>query len=102
MVPAQEKTCGRIQRIATKMLPELKDLPYEERLKEMHLTTQRKKREIGDLITIYKLMSNLEETDRKNLIMKRKGEARNLWGHKKKLQKEICLNDKEVQFSPQK
>ena len=29
----------RIQRIATKMLPELEDLPYEERLKEMHLKT---------------------------------------------------------------
>ena len=29
----------RIQRIATKMMPEFEDLPYEERLKEMHLTT---------------------------------------------------------------
>ena len=29
----------RIQRIATKMVPDLGDLPYEERLKEMHLTT---------------------------------------------------------------
>ena len=29
----------RIKRIATKIVPELEDLPYEERLKEMHLTT---------------------------------------------------------------
>ena len=28
-----------IQRIATKMVPELEELTYEERLKEMHLTT---------------------------------------------------------------
>ena len=29
----------RIQRIAIKMVPELEDLTYEERLKEMHLIT---------------------------------------------------------------
>ena len=63
----------RIQRIGTKMVPELEDLPYEERLKEMHLTTLKERRERDDLITIYKLMSNLEETDRKELILRRKG-----------------------------
>ena len=83
----------RIQRIATKMVPELEDLTYEERLKEMHLTTLKERRERGDLITIYKLMNNLEETDRKDLILRRKGEARHLKGHKKKLQKGICWND---------
>ena len=51
----------RVQRIATKMVPELKDPTYEERLKEMHLTTLKERRERGDLITIYKLMNNLEE-----------------------------------------
>ena len=76
----------RIQRIATKMVLDLEDLIYEERLiKEMHLTTLKEWRKIGDLITIYKLMNILEETDRKNLILlRRKGEARNLRGHKKK------------------
>ena len=38
-------------------------------------------------------MNNLEETDRKGLILKRKGKTRNLRGHEKKLQKGICLND---------
>ena len=37
----------RIQRIATKMVPELEDLTYEERL-----TTLKERRERGDLITI--------------------------------------------------
>ena len=83
----------RIQRIATKMVLELKDLTYEERLKEMHLTTLKERRERGDLITIYKLMNNLEETDRKDLILRRKREARNLIGHKKKLLNGFCLND---------
>ena len=62
------------------MVPELEDLTYEERLKEMHLTTLKERRERGDLITIYKFMNNLEETDRKDLILRRKGEARNLRG----------------------
>ena len=69
----------KIQRIATKMMPELDYLLYEERLKEMHLTTLKKRRE-GDLITIYKLMNKLKETDRKYLILRRKGEARNMRG----------------------
>ena len=71
------------------MVPELEDLPYEKRLKEMHLTTLKERRERDDLITIYKLMNNLELTDRKDLILRRKGEAKNLSGHKKKLQKGI-------------
>ena len=64
------------------MVPELEDLTYEERLKELHLTTLKERRERGDLNTIYKLMNNLEETDRKDLILIRKGEARNLRDHK--------------------
>ena len=66
------------------MVPELEELIYEERLKEMHLTTLKERRKRGDLITIYKLMNNLEKTDRKDLMLRRKGEARNLRGHKKK------------------
>ena len=65
MVPAQKKHVLkfiRIQKILTKMVPELEDLPYEERLKQMHLTTLKERRERGDLITLYELMNNLEET----------------------------------------
>ena len=38
----------RIQRIATKIVPALEDLLYEERLKEMHLATLKERRERGD------------------------------------------------------
>ena len=82
----------RIKGIATKMVSDLLDLTYEERLKEMQLTTLKERRERGNFIIIYKLMNNLEETDRKYLIMKRKGEARCLRGHKKLLQTGICVN----------
>ena len=42
----------------------------------MHLTTLKERRNRRDLITTYELMNNLEETDRKDLIMKRKEEKR--------------------------
>ena len=93
---------GRIQRIATKMVPELENLTYEARLKEIHWTTLKERRERGDLITIYKLMNNLEDTDRKDQILRRKGEAKNLRGHKKILHKGVCLRYKKVQFSLKK
>ena len=62
----------RIQRRATKMVSDLEGLTYKERLKGMQPTTLKER---VDLITMYKLMSNLEETDRKYLIMKRIGMA---------------------------
>ena len=68
----------------------------------MHLTTLKERRERDDLITIYKLMNNLEETDRIDLILRRKGKVRNLRGHKKKLQKGICLNDTKKYSFPQR
>ena len=34
----------------------------------MQLTTLKERRERGDLITIWKLMNNLEETDRKKTL----------------------------------
>ena len=40
---------------------------------------------------MYKLLNNLEEIDRKVLILKRKEEARNLRGHKKKIAKRNFL-----------
>ncbi len=43
----------RIQRAATKMVPTLRDLSYEERLERLKLLMLEKRREKGDLITIY-------------------------------------------------
>ena len=42
----------------------------------MQLTTLKERIEGGDVIAIYELMSNLEEADRKYLIMKIKREAK--------------------------
>ena len=47
----------RIQRIATKMVPELEDITYEERLKEMHLTTLKERRE---RLYLYLYLKNIQ------------------------------------------
>ena len=56
----------------------------------------KERKERGDLITIYKLMNNLEETDRKNLIL-RTGEAKNLRGQEK-IAKRNLLRYKKYRF----
>ena len=55
-IPYRKKdiyTLERIQRRATKMIPELRDLSYEERLKECGLTTLETRRLRGDQIKVF-------------------------------------------------
>ena len=51
----------RIQREGTKMLPKLQDLDYEKRLKDIELITFQDRRELEDLIIIYKLINWIEK-----------------------------------------
>ena len=50
-----------VQRRATKLTKELKNLPYELRLRKLGLITLEKRRDRGDLIQIYKIINGLEE-----------------------------------------
>ncbi len=56
MVPPQKekhiRKLERIQRIATKLVPELQDFQYDEKLREMKLMTLEERRERGDLTAI--------------------------------------------------
>ena len=58
-----------MQRAATKVTPELQDLPYEERLttSRMELTTLEKRRERGDMIILFRLLYGMENIDRGDL-----------------------------------
>ena len=57
-------TLERIQRRATKMIPELRDLSYEERLKECGLTTLETRRLRGDQFEFFKILNGYENIDR--------------------------------------
>ena len=53
----------KIQRRATKLIPELRDLTYEERLKECRLTTLETRRLRGDQIEVFKILNGYENID---------------------------------------
>ena len=55
----------KIQRRATKLIPELRDLTYEERLKECGLTTLETRRLRGDQIEVFKILNGYNSKLRK-------------------------------------
>lgn len=52
-----------MQRRATKLIPELRNLDYSQRLTALNLTDLRTRRLRGDLIQMYKLINNFESVD---------------------------------------
>ena len=50
----------QVQHRATKMITSLRDLPYEQMLKECNLTTLEERRNRGDLLETHKIMNGLE------------------------------------------
>ena len=84
-------TLERIQRRATKMIPELRDLSYEERLKECGLTTLETRRLRGDQIEVFKILNGYENIDR-NMFFSLKKDSRTR-GHEVKLVKDQCRLD---------
>ena len=84
-------TLERIQRRATKMFPELRDLSYEERRKECGLTTLETRRLRGDQIEVFKILNGYENIDR-NMFFSLKKDSRTR-GHEVKLVKDQCRLD---------
>ena len=60
----------KVQRRATKLLPELKNLPYEDRLRVLKLPTLKYRRLRNDLLHIYKLTHNMVEMDQRTHCQK--------------------------------
>ena len=94
-------TLERIQRRATKMIPKLRDLSYEERLKECGLTTLETRRLRGDQIEVFKILNGYENIDR-NMFFSLKKDSRTR-GHEVKLVKDQCrLDIRKHSFSQRK
>ena len=53
----------KVQRRATKLLPDIKNLPYDDRLKTLNLPTLKYRRLRSDLLHLYKLTHNMVEMD---------------------------------------
>ncbi len=59
----------KVQRAATRWVPSLRDLSYEERLKKLQLPTLTERREKGDMIMLYKYVEGMEKIDVKEYVI---------------------------------
>jgi hypothetical protein len=78
-----------VQRRATKLIPDLKELSYPERLKQLHLPTLAHRRRRGDMINVYKYLHNQYTTKHPFHLAEHRGTR----GHELKLQKQHCRLD---------
>ena len=65
---ADMKLVERVQRRATRLVPELRQLPYEERLKKLHLPTLQYRRRRGDMVMMYNIMHGHSGLDKDDLF----------------------------------
>jgi len=57
------ETLERVQRTATRLVPQLRKFSYEERLQKLGLTTLKDRRQRGDMIEVFKLLEGFENVD---------------------------------------
>jgi len=53
----------RVQRTATRLIPQFRKLGYEERLRKLGLTTLKERRQRGDMIEVFKLLAGVKNID---------------------------------------
>jgi ribonucleases P/MRP protein subunit RPP40 len=89
----------KVQRKSTKLVQGFEKLGYKQRLEKLGLTTLEKRRERGDLIEAYKLLTGKEKID-SNQFFQRNNQDRESRGHSKKLfQQRSRLNVRKYSFS---
>ena len=81
----QSRKIESVQRRATKLIPNLKELPYEERLRKLKLPSLKYRRLRGDMINVYKILND-ENSESKHLLPLNTSNYHTR-GHDKKLQK---------------
>ena len=63
-----QKAVERVQRRATRLIPSIRDLPYEERLRELDLPSLAYRRRRGDMIQTYKIINGIDRLDKSKLF----------------------------------
>ncbi len=89
------KLIERVQRRATKQVPELSNLSYEERLKRLELPTLSYRRARGDMIEVYKYLHGSYQASPDLLPLDNNGKTR---GHSLKLGKRYCRTSMRQSF----
>ena len=65
------ETLEKVQRRATKLVPSLRNLPYEDRLRRLNLPTLEERRKRGDLIETFKILKQHDQVDPHNFLLSR-------------------------------
>ena len=89
----------RVQRAATKLPSTLANMAYEDRLRELELLTLEDRRERGDLIAMYRIVSGIDALDRSDLVVRDLTSVRQ---HGKKLKLGVCRRDVKKHSFPQR
>ena len=84
------ETLEKVQRRATKLVPSLRNLPYEDRLRRLNLPTLEEQRRRGDLIETFKILKQHDQVDRQNFFIMREDATgrKNTRGHHLKIFKQ--------------
>ena len=87
----------KVQRRATKMIKEIRNLSYKERLRKCNLMTLESRRRRYDLIETFKIMKNISKVNVQKLFTLRESQTR---GHSLKIfKKQARLNTRKYFFS---
>ena len=87
----------RVQRRATRMVPELRDLDYEDRLRKLDLPSLMYRRQRGDLIEVFKYQKGLYRVESERLLPPAT-EGRTRASHEFKIFKQQCRIDVRKKF----
>ena len=98
----QSKAIERVQRRATRLLNECKDMPYPERLQYLDLHSLKGRRLRGDLIETYKMINKLTDIDFEKLFVlthsdkTRNNKGKLIMGHSKSNTRKNFLSNRIV------
>ncbi len=94
-------TIENVQRRATKMIPDIRDKPYQDRLKYLNLPTLAYRRTRGDMVETYKILNNKYDNRVSDILCLHSSITDNqqrVRGHSKKLYKRKHNNNKRKHY----